>query len=445
MGWGNLPSLVLVDIYGYLGKKDRLRASATCKQWRHTLFHPRFFENATFVIGRKHEARNQFYLQNLAQFISATTITFDSSNSQAVQRATEILVRICNVNNRLVSLTLKPLHSQFVLPRQLQAETFLHTCLLEPIKRLLGRRNPAMSHLNFGSCEQLVNFGGDFLKAMICPQEMRLLSIASIKDNPQLYYVGSLEANLFDKCTNLNLLSIDYDFLNDELLHVLKLSSLKRLILHVHSIDKDTIATSEDAWRSFQEHNPQAELRINLINANKAIKYLHSHILHESMPLTHLKVLFCKYMNPQAIDFISQHYSDTFKSFTWIDSSYDIHENAFFCLTTEQDPLVMMAWRCKKLEEIVLHGYFLDIHNLVGIARLRGYNLKRFEVAKLDLLPNPLFLSFLNEINRLIMYDWLPMTDQELHPALSGCAPPSKTTRDKYLMEVTQSDVDDFY
>lgn len=101
-------------------------------------------------------------------------------------------------------------------------------------------------------------------------------------------------------------------------------------------------------------------------------------------------------MNPQAIDFISQNYNSTFKSLTWIDSAFDNQEAEFFYLTTDQDPLVMMAWRCSKLEEIVLHGYLLDVHNLVGIARLRGENLKRFEVAKIDLLPNTLLVSFLN-------------------------------------------------
>lgn len=52
---------------------------------------------------------------------------------------------------------------------------------------------------------------------------------------------------------------------------------------------------------------------------------------------------------------------------------------------TEQDPLVMMAWVCKKLEEIVLHGYILDPHNLVGISRLRGRELKKLEVSRVDL------------------------------------------------------------
>lgn len=48
------------------------------------------------------------------------------------------------------------------------------------------------------------------------------------------------------------------------------------------------------------------------------------------------------------------------------------------------DPIVMMAWRCKFLEEIVIHGYVMDPYNLVGVSRLLGCNLKRLEVSMID-------------------------------------------------------------
>lgn len=83
-------------------------------------------------------------------------------------------------------------------------------------------------------------------------------------------------------------------------------------------------------------------------------------------------------------------------------------------LITEQDPLVMMAWRCEKLYEIIIHGkwiliksflcifkknvvgYVLDPHNLVGISRLRGSDLKKLEVSILDLpLPSCMLPSFI--------------------------------------------------
>lgn len=56
-------------------------------------------------------------------------------------------------------------------------------------------------------------------------------------------------------------------------------------------------------------------------------------------------------------------------------------------LRSGQDPFIMMSWRCKNLEEIVIHGYVLDPHNIVGISRLRGRTLKHLEVSMIDNAP----------------------------------------------------------
>lgn len=56
-------------------------------------------------------------------------------------------------------------------------------------------------------------------------------------------------------------------------------------------------------------------------------------------------------------------------------------------LRSGQDPFIMMSWRCKHLEEIVIHGYVMDPHNIVGISRLRGRTLKRLEVSMIDNAP----------------------------------------------------------
>lgn len=44
----------------------------------------------------------------------------------------------------------------------------------------------------------------------------------------------------------------------------------------------------------------------------------------------------------------------------------------------------MLAWRCKQLEEIVVHGHPMDPHNLLGIARLRSRQLRRVEVSQIN-------------------------------------------------------------
>jgi len=71
-----------------------------------------------------------------------------------------------------------------------------------------------------------------------------------------------------------------------------------------------------------------------------------------------------------------------------------------------QDPFVMMAWRCKQLEEIVVHGYLMDPHNLVGIARLRGRQLKRLEVSMIDWSG----AASMNAYNEVSYFRFLPIS-----------------------------------
>lgn len=52
----------------------------------------------------------------------------------------------------------------------------------------------------------------------------------------------------------------------------------------------------------------------------------------------------------------------------------------------QPDPLVMAAWLCPKLEEVVLLGYKYFEEDLVGVARLCDNKLRRLEVADQDLI-----------------------------------------------------------
>lgn len=51
----------------------------------------------------------------------------------------------------------------------------------------------------------------------------------------------------------------------------------------------------------------------------------------------------------------------------------------FYC---SPDPLVLVAWKCTKLVEIVLLGHKYHQENLLAIARLRGHSLKSLVFAQ---------------------------------------------------------------
>lgn len=55
------------------------------------------------------------------------------------------------------------------------------------------------------------------------------------------------------------------------------------------------------------------------------------------------------------------------------------------------DPLVLAAWRCKKLSEIVFIGQRYSSDNLLAIVRLRHNMLKRLEFAESDIVYEELW------------------------------------------------------
>lgn len=258
---------------------------------------------------------------------------------------------------------------------------------MEPLKLLLNRKRQSCQLLDLGAIEALTYYGHDFLKAMGKPQELLQLTLASIKYDPSHYPILSLDTTLLQKCAALQVLSLDYDTLSDELLHTIQVLPLRKLLIAVHGLDSEEQPdVSESAWAHFSAHFANIELVLTLVYAYEAIELLQHRVLRRNMPITHVRLLFCELMNAEALDWMSIHHSETLRSIQYVDSAYknngcvDYTRHGYM----RQDPFVMMAWRCKNLEEIVVHGYMMDPHNLVGIARLRGRQLKRLEVSLID-------------------------------------------------------------
>ena len=99
------------------------------------------------------------------------------------------------------------------------------------------------------------------------------------------------------------------------------------------------------------------------------------------MPLEKLRFYFCKSLNPEILQFISNSYCDTLKTFCVIDTISDpaLRYHNPFRSDADPDPLVLLAWKCKYLVELTLIGYEVLQINLTAIAQLRN-NLKVFHV-----------------------------------------------------------------
>jgi F-box protein 33 len=89
------------------------------------------------------------------------------------------------------------------------------------------------------------------------------------------------------------------------------------------------------------------------------------------------------------LEYMSACYAQTLRSIMWVDSLSHSKESWSFLTShydSTPDPLIMISWLCKKLEELVFYGYKYCEENLIAIARLRGDKLKKFEIAEDDIL-----------------------------------------------------------
>jgi hypothetical protein len=93
-------------------------------------------------------------------------------------------------------------------------------------------------------------------------------------------------------------------------------------------------------------------------------------------------MFFCKSFNPEIIQFLSDNYSHTLQSLSITDSIVEptlrYHNPLRF--DADPDPLILLCWKCKNLQELVVVGYEMLEINLIAIAKLRS-NLKKFHVA----------------------------------------------------------------
>lgn len=102
-------------------------------------------------------------------------------------------------------------------------------------------------------------------------------------------------------------------------------------------------------------------------------------------------------VNVEVLHKLSAWYPSTFRSLIWVDSQCLLENSNAWAIIRQDDilvaqnehqpdPIVMMAWLCTKLEEVVLFGYKYHEEDLVAIARLRSDTLKVLEVSNEDVL-----------------------------------------------------------
>lgn len=184
-------------------------------------------------------------------------------------------------------------------------KNLLHSrAFVDPLKLFLSRKKPSVKVLDLGAIEALTYHGTDFLKLLNRPQDLEEITLASIKFDPSHYPILAVEHVFFEKCTSLQVLSLDYDTLNEDILKTIQILPLKTFMICVHGLDLSHSGISETAWTEFSNKFKTIKLVLTLIYAYEAVEILQMNLLRRNMPITHLRVLFCKYVSIFSTDFV---------------------------------------------------------------------------------------------------------------------------------------------
>jgi hypothetical protein len=153
--------------------------------------------------------------------------------------------------------------------------------------------------------------------------------------------------------------------------------SIYRLSINVNELGSQSRMT-DDAWIKAKAKNPDLRINLNIINIED-LSRKYEIILKEKMPIEKLRIYFCKSLTPDILQFVRDNYCDTLKVFCVVDTITDPTLRYHNPFRNDADPLVLLAWKCKHLEELTLIGYEMLQINLDAIAQLRN-NLKIFHV-----------------------------------------------------------------
>ncbi|CAL1285883.1 unnamed protein product [Larinioides sclopetarius] len=429
--WNNLPSIIIVEIFSFLSLRDRLNASSVCKAWRNNLFHPKLWRKVVFqlnscdnkTVNQSNGAR--FLAKHCGRFVREVIIEVNSSNPRDVQLCKEVL-KVLTYNNNLRALSIKPLSSR------LEWTDYNDTLSLDQYVEFLIRiikRAHCLEHLSLGCIEELLDLSEHFLAPLSKHQAkcLRSLHLSSVKEVPGNYFINDLKTSLFRTFLQLERLSIDYDYLSDQLLDVFSQPQhrpLTHLIIHVHSFDYRFPRVSDAAWKRLTLHSPNLEVTINLLHFHNLAENVR-HVLDSEMPLAHFRVYFSSGFDVDILTRIAFLNDHSLRSLVLVDELNDDLSPAATFLRGGVDPLVMLAWRCKKLTYVKIIGYEVGADSLIAVSRLRGEQLKDLKIPACCISSTQLEESeqltqqgalehMQNEVSYGLGQYWQPMTLNEL-------------------------------
>lgn len=421
--WGSLPSVLIVDILSYLSHEDRLKASSVNKRWRNCLFHPSLWSKIKFQLGFSKRHRSRFLADRCGRFVREAVIKFNAHNCLEVREGMRIIT-ILGSNKNLQHFALFPSSCHIEWPDSNFVNRFLNG--IETIVQISRR----LRHFSLGCVEELLEHSNHLLQLLSKhhSQSLKHLFLASVKEDSENYGIIWLTPDDLRPFYQLTHLSIDYDYLTNSVLESFvdrSRAKLERLIIHVHGIESTHEKISNATWQMVSAHNPVLEVTINFVHSFDGVESLLD-ILQPNLPLAHFRQFFCTNLNTAAINYMSTHYRNSLQSVYILDGLMDGYPVPYIS-QTDEDPFVMLAWRCNKLQNFSLIGYEILEDDVIAIARLRGHSLKSYNIPHccictveeeeehISWFSHGCYApEFPQKVSENLKWNWSPIEDDEL-------------------------------
>lgn len=179
-----------------------------------------------------------------------------------------------------------------------------------------------------------------------------------------LFLITDFTPRLLEPFNNLKIISLDFDYICDELLLSLAgKENLAKLIINVHGIDEHHPGIQKSSWTNLRKANPKLEVSINLLHTDDFHgANLRDMIFDTDVLLTDFKAYFIGIADENGdslidlVNTVSARHSETLRSFVLVDYlKHTSSPNVSFSRSGE-NPLVILAWRCRNLENFTVLG-----------------------------------------------------------------------------------------
>lgn len=424
VGAGSLPSELVVHIFSFLAGPDRLRASAACSHWRECLFYPALWPRLrlSLRVSPAERPRLEFLMRKCGWFVRELRVQFAADNypsggpaageGAAVAagdgEAAPLCPRWLELLRTYLELVLCVLSSVRNNRNLQKLSLFGDISILQQHGSIsntyLGKVDPDGKKIKqiqqlfeeiLGNSRQLKWLSCGFMLQIVTPTSLSSLSnpIAntmehlSLLDNHIPGNTTLITAVELERFVNLRSLALDFCDFTAEMARVLADSNhvpLHRLSLLVHSVSimhKSLDSMPEDEnWKALTRNSTNLRVYIMAFDV-KSDDMLR--ILKPSIPLE--RIHFDSYItcvSGAVVDLISRQYDKFLTHFILMNDVIDMSGFPDLSDNRNEDPLVLLAWRCTRLSLLAVHGYTVWAHNLIAIARLRGSDLKVLEVTE---------------------------------------------------------------